>query len=53
MGQSRPFAALMPCKGVMPGLDAGIHADASQRVEAPMEWIAGSNLAMTRTVANG
>jgi hypothetical protein len=32
---------------VMPGLDPGIHADTSQRVEAPLEWIAGSSPAMT------
>jgi hypothetical protein len=32
---------------VMPGLDPGIHAAAAQRVEAPMEWIAGSSPAMT------
>jgi hypothetical protein len=32
---------------VMPGLDPGIHDVMSQRVEAPMEWIAGSSPAMT------
>jgi hypothetical protein len=31
----------------MPGLDPGIHAVTSQRAEAPVEWIAGSSLAMT------
>ncbi|MCI0431611.1 MAG: hypothetical protein L0210_13860 [Rhodospirillales bacterium] len=32
---------------VMPGLDPGIHAVSSQRVEASMAWIAGSSPAMT------
>jgi hypothetical protein len=32
---------------VMPGFDPDIHAVTSQRVEAPMEWIAGSSPAMT------
>jgi hypothetical protein len=32
---------------VMPGLDPGIHAVTARRVEAPMEWIAGSSPAMT------
>jgi hypothetical protein len=31
----------------MPGLDPGIHAVTTERVEAPMEWIAGSSPAMT------
>jgi protein-S-isoprenylcysteine O-methyltransferase Ste14 len=32
----------------MPGLDPGIHAVSSRRVEAPVQWIAGSSPAMTR-----
>jgi hypothetical protein len=32
----------------MPGLDPGIYAVTSQKVDAPMEWIAGSSPAMTR-----
>jgi hypothetical protein len=32
---------------VMPGLDPGIHSVSFERVEAPMEWIAGSSPAMT------
>ena len=31
----------------MPGLDPGIHAVARQKVEGPLEWIAGSSPAMT------
>jgi hypothetical protein len=31
----------------MPGLDPGIHAVPVRRVEAPVEWIAGSSPAMT------
>jgi hypothetical protein len=32
----------------MPGLDPGIHAVTSQRIWAPMVWIAGSSPAMTK-----
>jgi hypothetical protein len=35
----------------MPGLDPGIHAVSFQQDEAPVEWIAGSSPAMTRSVA--
>src|SRR5262245_26275801 len=33
----------------MPGLDPGIHSVNAQLDEAPMEWIAGSSPAMTRS----
>src|SRR5262245_21993258 len=33
----------------MPGLNPGIHAATSKQDEAPMEWIAGSSPAMTRS----
>ncbi len=49
--QWRPVHGLMALRflsPVMPGLDPGIHAVTSQRVAAPVEWIAGSSPAMTR-----
>ncbi len=36
----------------MPGRDPGIHADAAQRAEALMEWIAGSSPAMTKPTSS-